>query len=78
MHVALDLGCEFVLSHLQVLARLKIHPENGRVLKVAREPESGVGGDPAPLAHDVGNPRDRDRWKTAPLIFLEVNVYVVN
>lgn len=35
LHVAFDLGGEFVLSNLQVVAGLEIHPENRRVLKVA-------------------------------------------
>jgi hypothetical protein len=34
---------------------LEIHPANGRVLKVAGQPQSDISGDAPAFAHDIGS-----------------------
>jgi hypothetical protein len=62
---------EFALSNLQVVAGLEIHPENRCVLKVTRQPQSGIRGDAPAFAHDVGDPRDRHAQVQRKLVHAE-------
>src|SRR5207237_3437132 len=69
--VAFDLGREFVLSNLQVVAGLEIHPENRCVLKVTGQPQSGICVDTTALAHDVSDLRDRHAQVQSQLVHAE-------
>src|SRR5215472_5598008 len=59
LHVTLNLVGELILSHFQIVARLKIHPKCRCVLEVAGEALCGVRGNPTPLVDDIG---DSSQW----------------
>jgi hypothetical protein len=56
LDVARDLGGELVLCNFQLVAGLKIHPEDRAVLEVASEPQSCFGGDTALLDEEFMAP----------------------
>ncbi len=47
-------------SDSKVVRRLQVHPQLGSRPKVARQPETGVGGQAPALVDDVTDARDRD------------------
>ena len=59
LHVALDLGGKLVLCNFQLIAGLKIHPENRVVLEIASESQSCLRGDATFLVDDIGDASDR-------------------
>jgi hypothetical protein len=57
LNVALDLCCDFVLSNFQIEVGLKVHPERGAVLEVARKVQRRAGNN-SPALVDIDRSGD--------------------
>jgi len=55
-HIALDRRRDLILSLLQIVVSLKVHPEVRRRVEEPREPQSRIGGDPTLGVHDLDDP----------------------